>query len=90
VAAAHPKQIILFGSHARGDADDHSDIDLLIVEAIVPNRYEEMIRLNRVLKGLLLPVDLLVVSEHEFESRSRTPGTVEHTASREGRVLYAA
>jgi len=90
VAAAHPKQIILFGSHARGDADDHSDVDLLIVETIVPDRYEEMIRLNRVLKGLLLPVDLLVVSEHEFESRSRMPGMVEHTASREGRVLYAA
>ena len=90
VAAAHPKQIILFGSHARGDADDHSDVDLLIVEAIVPDRYEEMIRLNRVLAGLLLPVDLLVVSEHEFESRSTTPGTVEHTAFREGRVLYAA
>jgi predicted nucleotidyltransferase len=89
VAAAHPKQIILFGSHARGDADDHSDVDLLIVETTVSDRYEELIRLTRVLKDLILPVDLLVVSEHEFESRSRTPGTLEHTASREGRVLYA-
>ena len=26
-----PLQIILFGSHARGDADDQSDIDLLVV-----------------------------------------------------------
>ena len=54
------------------------------------DRYEEMVRLNRVLKGLLAPVDLLVVSEQEFEQRSATPGTVEHAARREGQVLYAA
>jgi len=90
VAAARPKQIILFGSRARGDADDHSDIDLLVIEPFVDDRFEEMIRLNRALKGLVMPVDLLVVSEQEFEQRSATPGTVEHTARREGRVLYAA
>ena len=89
VAAARPKQIILFGSYARGDADDHSDIDLLVVERTVEDRYEEMIRLNRALKGLAIPVDLLVVSEQEFDHRSATPGTVEYIARREGRVLYA-
>jgi uncharacterized protein len=89
VAAARPKQIILFGSYARGDADAHSDIDLLVVEPAVDDRYEEMIRLNRALKGLVMPVDLLVVSEQEFKHRSVTPGTIEHVARREGRVLYA-
>ena len=90
VAAAQPLKVILFGSHARGEADDHSDVDLLIIEPTVSNRYEEMIRLNRSLKGMLMPVDLLVISEQEFESRSRIPGTVEHAARKEGRVLYAA
>ena len=28
-----PEQIILFGSHARGNAGSHSDIDLLVVPA---------------------------------------------------------
>jgi len=74
----------------RGEADDHSDVDLLIIEPTVSNRYEEMIRLNRALKGMLMPVDLLVISEQEFEARSRIPGTVEHAACKEGRVLYAA
>jgi predicted nucleotidyltransferase len=89
VAAAGPKQIILFGSYARGDADDHSDIDLLVVRRTVDDRFEEMIRLNRGLRGLVMPVDLLVVSEQEFEQRSAMPGTVEHVARCEGRVLYA-
>ena len=90
VAAAQPLKVILFGSHARGEADDHSDVDLLIIEPTVSHRYEEMIRLNRALKGMLMPVDLLVISEQEFEARSRIPGTVEHAARKEGRVLYAA
>jgi len=89
-AAAQPLKVILFGSHARGEADDHSDVDLLIIEPTVSNRYEKMIGLNRALKGMLMPVDLLVISEQEFEARSRIPGTVEHAACKEGRVLYAA
>jgi predicted nucleotidyltransferase len=90
VAAAQPLKVILFGSHARGDADDHSDVDLLVIEVTVSDRYGDMIRLNRALKGMLMPVDLLVISEQEFEARSRIPGTVEHIARREGQVLYAA
>jgi len=31
VEAVHPDKIILFGSHARGDAGPDSDVDLLIV-----------------------------------------------------------
>jgi hypothetical protein len=49
-----------------------------------------MVRLHRSLRGLLLPVDLVVVSEQEFEDRAIQPGTVAHSARCEGRVLYAA
>jgi len=28
VQTAHPRAVLLFGSHARGDAKPHSDIDL--------------------------------------------------------------
>ena len=90
VVAARPTRVLLFGSHARGDADSHSDVDLMVVETVVPNRFEEMVRLRRTLDGMLLPVDLLVVSEEEFAKRSQVPGTVEYAAAREGRVLYDA
>jgi predicted nucleotidyltransferase len=29
--AAHAERVILFGSHARGDAGEQSDVDLLII-----------------------------------------------------------
>ena len=90
VSAAQPTRIILFGSRARGDADDRSDVDLLVIKPHVTDRYEELVQLNQVLRGLLLPVDLLLMSENEFEERASQAGTVEHAARCEGRVLYAA
>ena len=33
VAAADPEQVLLFGSRARGDHREHSDVDLIVVEA---------------------------------------------------------
>jgi predicted nucleotidyltransferase len=90
VAVAQPTKIILFGSQVRGDADDRSDVDLLVIKPHVANRYEEIIELDRSLTGILIPVDILLVSEAEFEERADQPGTVERAARKEGRVLYAA
>lgn len=47
VAVAQPTKIILFGSQARGDADDHSDVDLLVIKPYVADGYEELIELDR-------------------------------------------
>ena len=88
VEAAQPRKIILFGSRARGDAREDSDVDLLVIVREVKDRVAEMVRLNRVLKGLILPVELVVISEAMFAEWANTPGTVYFEAQREGRVLY--
>ena len=88
VTAAQPRKIILFGSRARDDARMDSDLDLLVIEAQVRDRVAEMVRLYRALRGLLLPVELLVIGEAEFATWSHTPGNVYYEALREGRILY--
>ncbi len=88
--AARPRKIVLFGSHARGEADADSDLDVLVVEKDVPDRGAEMVRLNRVLSPLRLPVDLLVVSEDVFQYWCDTPGNLYFEAVTEGKVLYEA
>ncbi len=90
VQAAQPVMVILFGSRARNQADKESDVDLLVVEREVKDRYAEMVRLNGVLRGLILAVDVLVIGEKDFQEWSQTPGSVYHAARREGRVVYEA
>jgi len=90
VETAHPVKVILFGSRARNEAAAQSDVDLLVVERELPDRYAEMVRLNKVLRGLLLAVDLLVIGEEDFREWADTPGSVYYAAQREGRVLYEA
>lgn len=87
---AKPERIILFGSHAREDARFDSDIDILVIEREVDDRIAEMVRLNRELAPLRLPVDLLVVDQDMFDQWSDTPGNVYYRAKREGKVLYEA
>jgi len=89
VASAAPTRLIAFGSAATGDLSIANDLDLLVVEAQVADRYQEMLRLRRVLRGLLMPIDLIVTSQALYDSRAQVPGTVEFAARTQGRVLYA-
>ena len=90
VAAAKPSKIILFGSYARGDATEDSDLDLMVIEQEVVNKFDEMIRLHRAVGDVGIGVDVLVYSDKEAGRRSQVPGTVLYWAFREGKVLYDA
>jgi predicted nucleotidyltransferase len=87
--AAPDATVILFGSYARGDAHDESDLDFLVVEPEVWARREEMVRLRDVLRPLRIPADVLVTSRDTYEKWADTPGTALHEAAREGRVFDA-
>lgn len=88
--AAAPSRIILFGSYARGDARESSDLDFLVTKPVVTSRRREMVRLSDALRPLRLPADVLVVSDRVFDEWRHIPGTVIYEASRDGRVVYAA
>ena len=90
VGAAHPSKIILFGSYARGEAGEESDLDLLIVEPTVPNKLTEMVRLRNALRPLRIPMDVVVASETEMDDWGHLPGTLYYWALKEGKTLHEA
>ena len=92
VTEVDPEQVILFGSHARGDASEDSDIDLIIVETEPfdknRDRGAEAVRLWRALAGFAVSKDILVYSRDEVEYWRDSLNHVLARALREGRVLY--
>lgn len=89
-AASSPARVILFGSYARGDADEGSDLDLLVVERDVTDKTREYVKLHRAVGSLGVGVDVLVLSEDEFARRSQLPGTLPYWAAKEGEVVSDA
>ena len=87
-----PEQVILFGSHARGDACADSDVDLIVIESAPfgedRDRHVEETRLWRALASFHVPKDLLVYSRDEVEYWRDSLNNVLARALREGRVLY--
>jgi len=84
--AAPGSRVILFGSYARGDARPDSDLDFLVVEPEVKDRFREMVRLSRILGEIMIPADVVVVSEKAFNLWRNTPNTLIHHAVEQGRA----
>ena len=90
VEVASPDRIILFGSAARGEAGDDSDLDLLVVKAGVPHRRRLAQRVYRGLLGLEVSVDVLVVTPEDIRAFENKPGTIIGPALRDGREVYVS
>ena len=92
VAEVDPEQVILFGSRARGDAREDSDVDLVVVEAepFGPerSRRQELVRLYHALVEFPVSADILVYSHDDIDYWRDSLNHVLARALREGKVLY--
>ena len=83
-----PDRIVLFGSHARGEAGADSDVDLLVVMPVSGSQREKAIEVRCALHDVRTPKDIIVVTPEEFERHRNIVGTIVRVALREGKVLY--
>ena len=65
------ERVILFGSYARGDATEDSDVDLLVVARTKERFFERMASVRRLIRDLRdgLPVSPIVLTPGELEKR---------------------
>ena len=89
-AASRPATVIVFGSYARGDANDASDLDLVVIEPELLDKAGEYLRLKAAIGRIGVGVDLLLYAQPDFERRSQVPGTLPYWARKEGKVLHDA
>jgi predicted nucleotidyltransferase len=85
----HPQQIILFGSHSRGEAGPDSDVDLLVVMPVRGSVRDTRLAIREALHDIPFPLDVVVTTPEDFAWRKEVVGTIEWPAAREGKVLYA-
>ena len=88
--------VILFGSRARGDHHERSDVDLAVIfsgAALDPKRRHDAVdaaieSVRNAANGQFPRIDVIVWTEEEYRLKKRSINHVAGRAWREGRILY--
>lgn len=89
IETSRPRKVILFGSYVRGNMHRDSDLDILVVARDdIENPRKESVRIRRALKGISMPMDILVVPEGRLRDVVDSPGLIYREAVRHGEVVY--
>jgi predicted nucleotidyltransferase len=89
VAVYRPERVYLFGSEARGDAGEDSDLDIAVIVADAADAARRSSRTAaEALWGLDRGADVVVFTESEFAARKSVVASLPWTISREGRLLH--
>lgn len=90
VNAVHPLRIIAFGSAARGEMGQDSDIDVMVVMPEGVHRRRTAQKLYRQIVGLGTPFDIIVATPEDLERHRDNIGLIYQTVLQEGVEVYAA
>ena len=84
-----PERIVLFGSQARDDAGENSDVDLLVVMAEVRDARRLRIAMRAALHDVPVAKDIFVTTPELVQRYGDLVGTILRPALREGVTIYA-
>ena len=85
---AGARAVVLFGSHARGQAGVDSDVDLLVIAESDLPRHKRSRQLHLMFKPYPFPMDILVYTPDEVKKESEYEMSFISRALREGKKLY--
>lgn len=83
-----PDRIYLFGSWARGEEDDLSDVDVVVVKSTPLPFFDRLREVLRLLPAELGAVDVLVYTPEEFAAMQREGNAFAEMIVEEGRLIY--
>ena len=84
----NPDKIILFGSYAAGNPDNDSDIDLLVIKDSELPRHKRSFDIQKSLIGSMIPIDILVYTQIEFEKEISEKYSFINSAIRTSKLVY--
>ena len=90
VSTVDPDQIMLFGSYARGDFTEKSDVDVLILKKGMIKKRELIKKLHRAFFDFKLDkaVDVLALDSDRYNEIKNCLGFIYKTIKEEGKLIY--
>jgi len=86
--AANAERVILFGSHARGEASKNSDVDLMIIAESDLPRFKRSRELYKLFRPYPFGMDLVFYTPEEIEKGKKSPFSFVSSVLLEGKTLY--
>lgn len=83
-----PQRIYLFGSWARGEADELSDIDLVVIKTTAAPFLDRLREAARLLPSDVGAIDILVYTPEEFAHMKAQGNAFAEMIEDEGMVIY--
>lgn len=84
----NPEKVILFGSYAKGNPNDSSDVDLIVVRNTSLPKHKRAIEIRRLFYRQLIPMDIKVYTPDEFDNELKSPFSFLFSAIKNSQVLY--
>ena len=79
---------LFFGSYADGNPTEDSDLDILIIKEMDIPRYRRALAIRKYLRGLKIPIDLIVYNQKEINKWENTKTAFITQVLGQGKVLY--
>ena len=83
-----PRSIYIFGSFARNEESDNSDIDILVEKETDQKMPHRASSVRKLLRGIAYPLDILVYTSEELRQRENDRYSVVYNALHEGKKIY--
>ena len=90
ISTVNPEKILLFGSYARGDYRQNSDIDILILKKGLKKEREitNKLYLTFFNNKINVPVDLIAIDYDKYNQLNNDIGYIYKTIKDEGKIIY--
>jgi len=83
------ERVILFGSYARGEVTDDSDVDLLVIGSFEGGPVDTSVKIRMKLRPQF-PIELLVRTPEKIQQRIEVGDSFIQNILKNGKVLYQA
>ncbi len=84
----NPEKIIIFGSYARGETDEYSDLDFVVIKKTRKRFIERLIEAAKLIDNDLGKVDVFVYTPREFQEMIERENPFIEQVLKEGRIVY--